>query len=90
MPTVWVRYIVDDIDASIAFYRDKLGFKMDIHPGPGFAALSLGALQLLLNAPSGTGGASQTMPDGRKPQPGGWNRIQLRIDNLAARVETLR
>ena len=90
MPTVWVRYIVDDIDTSIAFYSDRLGFKVDLHPGPGFAALSLGDLQLLLNSSSGTGGASQMMPDGLKPQPGGWNRIQLRVDDLTRHVEVLK
>jgi catechol 2,3-dioxygenase-like lactoylglutathione lyase family enzyme len=90
MPTVWVRYIVDDVDAAIAFYSGQLGFKVDLHPGPGFAALSRGDLQLLMNTPSGGGGASQAMPDGRKPQPGGWNRIQLRVDDLAHEVERLR
>jgi catechol 2,3-dioxygenase-like lactoylglutathione lyase family enzyme len=90
MPTVWVRYIVDDVDAAIAFYSGQLGFKVDLHPGPGFAALSRGDLQLLMNTPTGGGGASQAMPDGRKPQPGGWNRIQLRVDDLAHEVERLR
>ena len=89
MPTVWVRYIVSDMDASIAFYG-RLGFKVDLHPAPGFAALSRGDLQLLLNTPGGGGGAGQSMPDGRAPQPGGWNRIQLRVSDLAHEVETLR
>jgi predicted enzyme related to lactoylglutathione lyase len=90
MPTVWVRYIVKDVDAAIAFYSGQLGFKVDLHPGPGFAALSREDLQLLLNTPSGPGGASQAMPDGRKPEPGGWNRIQLRVDDLAQTVEKLK
>jgi catechol 2,3-dioxygenase-like lactoylglutathione lyase family enzyme len=90
MPTVWVRYIVEDVDAAITFYSGQLGFKVDLHPGPGFAALSRGDLPLLLNTPSGGGGASREMPDGRKPQPGGWNRIQLRVDDLARDVEALK
>jgi catechol 2,3-dioxygenase-like lactoylglutathione lyase family enzyme len=90
MPTVWVRYIVDDVDAAIAFYTGHLGFKVDLPPGPGFAALSLGDLQLLMNTPSGGGGAARAMPDGRHPQPGGWNRIQLRVDDLAHEVERLK
>lgn len=89
MPTVWVRYIVADVDASIRFY-EQLGFKVDMHPGPGFAALSRGDLQLLINASTGTGGASQAMPDGRRPEPGGWNRIQLRVQDLADQVARLK
>jgi catechol 2,3-dioxygenase-like lactoylglutathione lyase family enzyme len=89
MPTVWVRYIVNDVDASLEFYR-RLGFKVDMHPAPGFAALSRGDLQLLLNSPGGGGGAGQSMPDGRQPQPGGWNRMQLRVTDLAHEVETLK
>ena len=89
MPTVWVRYIVNDVDASLEFYR-RLGFKVDMHPAPGFAALSRGDLQLLLNSPGGGGGAGQSMPDGRQPQPGGWNRMQLRVTDLAHEVEALK
>jgi catechol 2,3-dioxygenase-like lactoylglutathione lyase family enzyme len=83
-----VRYIVDDVDAALAFYTG-LGFSIDMHPAPGFAAVSLGDLQLLLNRP-GAGGAGQAMPDGRSPAPGGWNRIQIEVDDLAATVERLR
>lgn len=89
MPTVWVRYIVGDVDAAITFYG-RLGFTVDMHPAPGFAALSRGDLQLLLNTPTGTGGASRPMPDGSKPQSGGWNRIQLRVDDLAHEVDVLK
>lgn len=89
MTSVSVRYIVDNVDAAIAFYTEHLGFRVDLHPAPGFASLSRGNLHLLLNAP-GAGGAGQTMPDGRKPSPGGWNRIQLEVDDLAAKVDTLR
>jgi catechol 2,3-dioxygenase-like lactoylglutathione lyase family enzyme len=89
MPSVWVRYIVKDVDASIGFY-EKLGFKVDMHPAPSFAALSRGELQLLLSASTGPGGGSQAMPDGRRPEPGGWNRIQLRVENLAQQVDLLK
>ncbi len=89
MSTVSVRYIVDDVEAAIAFYTQHLGFSVDLHPAPGFAMLSRGGLRLLLNAP-GAGGAGQAMPDGRRPEPGGWNRIQLQVDDLAKEVQTLR
>ena len=90
MASVSVRYIVDDVDAAISFYTQHLGFDLDLHPAPTFAILSRGDLRLLLNAPTGPGGAAQPMPDGRKPEPGGWNRIQLQVDDLATQVETLR
>jgi catechol 2,3-dioxygenase-like lactoylglutathione lyase family enzyme len=90
MSTVRVRYIVDDVDAAISFYAERLGFKVDMHPGPGFAALSLGDLQLLVNRPGGGGGAGQSMPDGQRPAPGGWNRIQIGVEDLAATVEQLK
>src|SRR5215208_5142216 len=90
MATVSVRYIVDSVDAAIAFYTQRLGFTVDARPAPTFAILSRGDLRLLLNAPTGPGGAAQPMPDGRKPEPGGWNRIQLQVDDLATQVETLR
>lgn len=89
MTTVSVRYIVTDIEAAISFYTKQLDFRVDLHPAPGFAALSRGNLRLLLNAP-GAGGAGQAMPDGRKPAPGGWNRIQIEVADLANKVETLR
>ena len=90
MATVSVRYIVDDVEAALAFYRDRLGFRVEFHPGPGFAMLSRGPLRLLLSAAGGSGGAAQAMPDGRKPQPGGCNRIQLEVEDLAHEVERLR
>jgi catechol 2,3-dioxygenase-like lactoylglutathione lyase family enzyme len=90
MSTVRVRYIVDDVDAAIGFYTERLGFKVDMHPAPGFAALSRGDLQVLFNRPGGGGGAGQSMPDGQVPSPGGWNRIQLEVEDLEATVETLR
>jgi len=81
-----VRYIVDDVDRAIAFYEDLLGFNVDMHPAPGFAALSRGDLRLFLNAP-GAGGAGQA---GGKPGPGGWNRFQLEVGNLEETIEALR
>lgn len=89
MSTVSVRYIVDDVEVAIAFYTEHLGFSVDLHPAPGFAMLSRGNLRLLLNAP-GAGGAGQAMPDRRRPEPGGWNRIQLQVDDLAREVQRLR
>jgi catechol 2,3-dioxygenase-like lactoylglutathione lyase family enzyme len=89
MATVSVRYIAEDVDAAIEFYTRHLGFGVESHPAPGFAILSRGDLRLLLNAP-GAGGAGQAMPDGRKPEPGGWNRIQLEVPDLAVEVESLR
>ena len=89
MNKVNVRYIVNDVDAAISFYSGALGFKVEMHPAPGFASLSLGNLQLLLNRP-GAGGAGQAMPEGRRPAPGGWNRIQIEVDDLEAKVETLK
>ena len=87
--TVSVRYIVADVDAAIPFYVDGLGFAVDMHPAPGFAALSRGELRLLLNRP-GAGGAGQAMPDGAQPQPGGWNRSQIEVDDLDGTVSRLR
>ena len=87
--TVTVRYIVDDVDKAIAFYTGALGFKVDMHPAPGFAAISRGDLRLLLNRP-GAGGAGQAMADGQLPAPGGWNRIQIEVASLADEVERLR
>ena len=89
MTTVNVRYIVDDVDAAIPFYTDLLGFKLEMHPAPGFASLSRGDLQLLLNRP-GAGGTGQAMPDRQFPTPGGWNRIELVVEDLASEVEKLK
>src|SRR5215207_1421733 len=87
--TVSVRYIVEDVEEAIAFYTRHLGFGVELNPAPGFAMLSRGDLRLLLNAP-GAGGAGQAMPDGREPEPGGWDRIQLEVQDLVAAVEVLR
>ena len=90
MATVNVRYIVQDVDAAIAFYGDLLGFDVEMHPAPGFAMLSRGDLRLLLNTPRGGGGAGVPMPDGREPEPGGWNRIQIEVEDIERDVEDLR
>ncbi len=87
--TVSVRYSVHDVDAATAFYTQHLGFRVEMRPGPGFAMLSRGDLRLLLNTPGGGGGAGQAMPDGRRPEPGGWNRIQIEVDDLAGLVRQL-
>jgi len=89
MSEVSVRYIVDDVDAAVAFYRDRLGFEVRMQPGPGFAMLVRGGLRLLLNAPGGGGGAGESMPDGSVPAPGGWNRFQLETDDLDALIASL-
>jgi catechol 2,3-dioxygenase-like lactoylglutathione lyase family enzyme len=88
--TVSVRYIVDDVAAAIPFYTDVLDFKVDMHPGPGFAMLSRGDLRLLLNKPGGGGGAGQSMPDGRVPAPGGWLRFQIEVEDIEATVARLK
>lgn len=80
-----IRYIVFDVDESIAFYRDLLGFTVDTHPAPGFVALSREDLHLMLNT-RGAGGAGKA---GGTPQPGGWNRFQVQttdLDNLAGEL----
>src|SRR5437773_1180012 len=89
MATVSVRYIVNDVDASIEFYCGKLGFHEDMHPAPTFAMLSRGDLRLVLSAPGGGPGGGEAMPDGSLPEPGGWNRFQLEVTDLAATVEEL-
>ncbi len=85
-----VRYIVDDVDDAIGFYTDHLGFTVDMHPAPAFAMISRGDMRLVLSSPRGSGGGAQPMPDGRRPEPGGWNRIMIEVDDLAALVESLK
>jgi catechol 2,3-dioxygenase-like lactoylglutathione lyase family enzyme len=83
--SVSVRYIVDDVEAAVGFYSGQLGFTVEMQPGPGFALLARDELRLLLNATSGPGGASQRMPDGREPEPGGWTGSRSRSATLMAR-----
>src|SRR2546430_779597 len=90
MATVSVRYIVDDVDATIAFYCGQLGFAEKMHPAPTFALLTRGELRLALSAPSAAGGGGQAMPDGRRPEPGGWNRFMLEVDDLECAIAPLR
>jgi len=85
-----VRYIVNDVDAAIAFYTRHLGFSVTAQSGPHFAILARENLQLVLSPPKGPGGGSQPMPDGRRPEPGGWNRMIVRSSNLEGDVQALR
>jgi catechol 2,3-dioxygenase-like lactoylglutathione lyase family enzyme len=86
--TVNVRYMVDDVEAAIAFYTTHLDFELNTNQAPAFADVTRGNLRLLLSGPRSSAG--RPMPDGRQPEPGGWNRIHLIVDDLAAEVERLR
>ena len=90
MATVQVRYIVHDVDAAIAFYCQRLGFREVMHPAPAFAMLQRGDLRLVLSAPNPSGGGGQAMPDGTQQTPGGWNRFAIEVDDLEAKVAELR
>ncbi len=92
MATVSVRYIVNDVDEAIAFYCGHLGFREEMHPAPMFAMLTRGDLRLLLSSPvgpGGPGGGSAPMPDGTRPEPGGWNRISLETGDLGEKIDEL-
>ena len=86
--TVHVRYMVDDVEAAIAFYTTHFDFELLTNQAPAFADVQRGNLRLLLSGPSSS--AARPMPDGRKPEAGGWNRIHLLVDDLATEVERLR
>src|SRR5947199_6901611 len=86
--TVNVRYIVDDVDAAVAWYTNHLGFSLLSSAAPHFADVARGSLRLLLSGP--TSSAGRAMPDGERPKPGGWNRIHLIVDDIAADVARLR
>lgn len=90
MATVQVRHIVYDVDDAIAFYCGFLGFTEVMHPAPAFAMLSRGDLRLVLSAPNPAGGGGQSMPDGTKPEPGGWNRFAIEVKDIESTVEKLR
>ena len=90
MSTVQVRYIVKDVDASIRFYCEHLGFQLVMHPAPPFAMLTRGDLRLVLSAPNPSGGGGQAMPDGTQQTPGGWNRFAIEVENIEMTVEELR
>jgi catechol 2,3-dioxygenase-like lactoylglutathione lyase family enzyme len=86
--TVNVRYMVDDVDAAVAWYTKHLGFTILSNASPAFADVTLGSLRLLLSGP--TSSAGRPMPDGDRPRPGGWNRIHMIVDDLPAEVARLR
>jgi len=88
--TVTVRYLVKDVPESIEFYTKHLGFTMALDARPGFALLVRGPLRLALSAVAGQGGGSRPMSDGRRPEPGGWNRIQIAVADLAGEIASLR
>ena len=90
MATVSVRYIVHDVQAAIGFYTTHLGFSVQIHPNDMFAMLTRGDLRLVLSVPGAAGGGGQAMPDGTRPEPGGWNRFSVEVPDLAATVTELR
>ncbi|MGA7418077.1 MAG: VOC family protein [Acidimicrobiales bacterium] len=84
--TPTVRYFVDDVDASIAFYCEYLGFDVELRPSPMFAMLYRADLRLLLSVP----GQAHALPDGTLPEPGGWNRMALQVADLPSVLQTLR
>ena len=88
MAWVNVRYMVDDVEAAVAFYTKHFGFTVLSSAAPAFAEVALGDLRLLLSGP--TSSAGRPMPDGRRPGPGGWNRIHFVVSDLEAEVERLR
>lgn len=88
MSTVNVRYIVDNVEAAVTFYTTHLGFRLLTSTFPAFADVTRGDLRLLLSGP--TSSAGRTLSDGRRPAPGGWNRIHLIVEDLTGEVERLR
>jgi len=90
MAGVQVRYIVNDVDAAIPFYRDHLGFRLEMHPAPAFAMLSRGDLRLVLSAPNPSAGGGQAMPDGTPQKPGGWNRFAIEVADIEETVRALK
>jgi glyoxylase I family protein len=83
-----IRYQVKDAKRSVAFYTEKLGFKLDMEKMPAFAQVSTTGLKLILSGPGASG--SRKLPDGRQQEPGGWNRIVLRVQDLPAEIEALK
>jgi catechol 2,3-dioxygenase-like lactoylglutathione lyase family enzyme len=81
---------VNDVDAAVAFYTRHLGFRVTAQSGPYFAIVERDNLQLVLSPPKGPGGGSQPMPDGRRPEPGGWNRIIVQSRNLEGDTDVLK
>lgn len=85
---VSVRYMIDDVDAALAFYSNHLGFRVEINASPAFASVVRGHLRLLLSGVKSSG--RQPLPDGTQPVPGGWNRILLEVPDIHAEVARLR
>jgi predicted enzyme related to lactoylglutathione lyase len=88
MSTVSIRYMIDDVPSAVKFYTTYLGFELEIDSGPAFASVTRDGVRLLLSGKASSG--RRAMPDGREPVPGGWNRIHIQVDDLAAEVERLR
>jgi catechol 2,3-dioxygenase-like lactoylglutathione lyase family enzyme len=86
--TVNVRYMIKDVAAAAEFYTTHLAFTVETNAAPAFMAITRGNLRLLLSGPASSG--ARPLPDGRKPEPGGWNRVQLAVDDLTAEVERLK
>jgi len=83
-----VRYQVKDVQRSVAFYTDQLGFNLDHEKMPAFAQVSISGLKLILSGPGASG--SRKMPDGRQQEPGGWNRVLLRVNDLPTQIEAMK
>jgi catechol 2,3-dioxygenase-like lactoylglutathione lyase family enzyme len=83
------RYIVNDVSAAIGFYTRNLGFKLEMHPAPGFAEISCGEMHIYLTQPSSPGGGGK-MPSGEQQKPGGWNRIHLLVEDLDRTIVELK
>jgi catechol 2,3-dioxygenase-like lactoylglutathione lyase family enzyme len=90
MPTVQVRYIVNDVDEALSFYCQHLGFTEVMHPAPNFAMVARGDLRLVLSQPGGSVGGGSALVDGTLPTPGGWNRFAVEVGDLDAAVKQLR
>jgi len=85
--TISIRYMIDDVPAAVNFYMTYLGFALELDASPAFAAVSRDGIRLLLSGATSSG--RRAMPDGRKPVPGGWNRIQIQVEDLEAEVKRL-
>jgi catechol 2,3-dioxygenase-like lactoylglutathione lyase family enzyme len=83
-----VRYLVDDVEAAIAFYTEQLGFVLEQRMGVAFAIVSHGDLSVWLSGPQSS--AARPMPDGRRPEPGGWNRLVVTVEDLETKVDELK
>ena len=88
MSTVSIRYMIDDVPAALKFYTTHLGFAVDMDASPAFVSITRDGVHLLLSGKTSSG--RRAMPDGREPVPGGWNRIHIQVEDLAAEVERLR